>query len=326
MAASCATLGFAFPGQNSQHVGMLAELGQSHPGIISTFTEASDVLGYDLWQLVQTGTAEQLALTHITQPAILTASVALWRLWLHQGGALPALMAGHSLGEYSALVCAGVLRFTDAVGLVKQRGEFMQSAVPVGVGAMAAIVGLDDAGVTKACAEASGTEVVAAANFNSPGQVVIAGHSAAVQRAGELCKAAGAKRVLPLSVSAPFHSPLMKPAAEHFAEVLAGITLSTPAIPVVQNYGLATSMDPAAIRQNLVLQIYNPVPWVATVQAFAAGGITTLLELGPGKVLTGLNKRIDAGLNVLAVNDPASLATALATCCGTNPVATNGGI
>ncbi len=316
MAASLATLGFTFPGQNSQHVGMLGELAQVHPAITSTFAEASDVLGYDLWQLVQTGTAEQLALTHITQPAILTASVALWRVWLQQGGALPALMAGHSLGEYSALVCAGVLRFTDAVGLVKQRGELMQSAVPVGVGSMAAVIGLDDDLVIKACAEASGVDVAAAVNFNSPGQVVIAGHSAAVTKAGELCKAAGAKRVLPLSVSAPFHSPLMKPAADRFADVLAGITLSAPAIPVVQNHRLARSADPAVIKQNLVLQIYNPVPWVATVQAFAAQGITTLLEIGPGKVLTGLNKRIDASLNVLAVNDPASLTAALAASLG----------
>lgn len=317
MAATVATLGFTFPGQNSQHVGMLAELAQSHPVVAATFAEASAVLGYDLWQLVQTGPAEQLALTHITQPALVTASVALWRVWQEQGGPLPALMAGHSLGEYSALACAGVLRFTDAVALVKQRGEFMQSAVPVGIGSMAAVVGLEDAAVIKACAEASGPEVVAAVNFNSPGQVVIAGHSAAVQRAGELCKLAGAKRILPLSVSAPFHSPLMQPAAERFAQVVADITLSAPAIPVIQNHGLALSSDPAVIRQNLVLQIYNPVPWVATVQAFAARGITMLVELGPGKVLTGLNKRIESGLNCLAVNDPASLAAAL-TALGTN--------
>lgn len=312
MAATVATLGFTFPGQNSQHVGMLAELAQNHPTVTNTFAEASGVLGYDLWQLVQIGPVEQLALTHITQPAILTASVALWRVWQEQGGPLPGLMAGHSLGEYSALVCAGVLRFTDAVTLVKQRGELMQSAVPVGIGSMAAIVGLADAAVIKACAEACGDEVVAAVNFNSPGQVVIAGHSAAVQRAGEFCKAAGAKRVLPLSVSAPFHSPLMQPAAERFAQILAGITLSIPVTPVIQNHGLGKNTDPAVIRQNLVQQIYNPVPWVATVQAFAAQGITTLLEIGPGKVLTGLNKRIDSGLNALAVNDPASLTAALA--------------
>ncbi len=324
MAATVVTLGFTFPGQNSQHVGMLTELAQLHPVVVATFAEASAILGYDLWQLVQTGPAEQLALTHITQPSILTASVSLWRVWLEQGGPLPSLMAGHSLGEYSALVCAGVLRFTDAVALVKQRGEFMQSAVPVGIGGMAAIVGLDDDAVIKACNEAcneaSGAEVVAAVNFNSPGQVVIAGHSAAVKRAGEFCKAAGAKRVLPLSVSAPFHSPLMQPAAERFAQVLAGITLSIPAIPVIQNHGLGKNTDPAVIRRNLVLQIYNPVPWVATIRAFAAQGINTLLEMGPGKVLTGLNKRIDSGLNALVVNDPASLTAALATLGKNEPV------
>ena len=310
--APVATLGFTFPGQNSQHMGMLAELGQSHPVITATFAEASAVLGYDLWALAQNGPESQQSLTHITQPLILTASVALWRLWLQQGGALPALMAGHSLGEYSALVCAGVLQFTDAVSLVRQRGEFMQSAVPVGVGGMAAIIGLDDASITRACAEASTSEVVAAVNFNSPGQVVISGHSAAVTRAGELCKAAGAKRVLSLSVSAPFHSPLMKPAAERFAQSLAGIALSPPVTPVLQNYGLATTSDVEQIRSNLVLQIYNPVPWVTTVQAFAARGINTLVELGPGKVLTGFNKRIDAGITAMAVNDAASLAAALA--------------
>jgi [acyl-carrier-protein] S-malonyltransferase len=316
MAAPVATLGLTFPGQNSQHVGMLADLGQAHAGVISTFAEASSVLGYDLWQLAQNGPESQQALTHITQPLILTASVAIWRLWQEQGGPLPCLMAGHSLGEYSALVCAGVLRFGDAVDLVRQRGEFMQSAVPVGVGGMAAVIGLDDAAIVEACtqasAESSNGEVVAAVNFNSPGQVVISGHSAAVTRAGELCKAAGAKRVLPLAVSAPFHSPLMKPAAERFAEALAKISLAAPVTPVLQNYGLATTSDVEQIRQNLVLQIYNPVPWVATVQAFATRGITTIVELGPGKVLTGFNKRIDAGVNAMAVNDTAGLTSALA--------------
>lgn len=307
-----ATLAFTFPGQGSQQVGMLAELAQAHPAVLSTFAEASAVLGYDLWQLVQSGPAEQLALTHITQPAILTASVALWRVWQAQGGPSPDLLAGHSLGEYSALVCAGVLQFGAAVGLVKQRGEFMQGAVPVGVGGMAAIVGLDDAAVIDACVKGSSfTEAVAAVNFNSPGQVVIAGHSAAVQRAGELCKAAGAKRVLPLPVSAPFHSPLMKPAADKFAVVLATVELNTPTIPVIQNHGLQSPTDVGEIRRNLVLQIHNPVPWVATVQQFAARGITTLVEMGPGKVLTGLNKRIAPALNALAVNDPASMAAAL---------------
>lgn len=308
-----AKLGINFPGQNSQHVGMLADLAAAHPQIQATFAEASDALSYDLWDLIQTGPAEQLALTHITQPAILASSVALWRVWLALGGPRPALMAGHSLGEYSALVCAEVLDFRAAVALVRQRGEFMQNAVPVGIGSMAAIVGLDDGMVIAACAKASSaTEVVAAANFNSPGQIVIAGHSAAVVKAGELCKAAGAKRVLPLSVSAPFHSPLMKPAAEQFAEVLADVTLSAPQIPVIQNHGLQISQDVEQIRANLVLQIYNPVPWVATVRQFAASGISSLVELGPGKVLTGLNKRIDASLQALAVNDSDSLAAGLA--------------
>jgi [acyl-carrier-protein] S-malonyltransferase len=279
--------------------------------VAATFAEASEALGYDLWHLVQYGPAEQLALTHITQPAILTSSVALWRVWQSCGGPVPALMAGHSLGEYSALVCAQVLDFSAAVSLVRQRGEFMQSAVPVGTGSMAAIVGLDDAAVIAACAEASGSEVVAAVNFNSPGQVVIAGHSSAVTRASELCKVAGAKRALPLAVSAPFHSPLMQPAAEKFATVLAKVSLSAPVIPVLQNHGLASSRDVEEIRRNLVLQIYKPVPWVATVKQFAARGITTVVELGPGKVLSGLNKRIDPALAVMSVNDPASLTQAL---------------
>jgi [acyl-carrier-protein] S-malonyltransferase len=307
-----ATLAFTFPGQGSQQVGMLAELAQAHSAVLDTFAEASAVLGYDLWQLVQSGPAEQLALTHITQPAILTASVAVWRVWQAQAGPCPSLLAGHSLGEYSALVCAGVLQFGTAVGLVKQRGQFMQSAVPVGVGGMAAIVGLEDAAVIEACFKAcSFTEAVAAVNFNAPGQVVIAGHSAAVQRAGELCKAAGAKRVLPLPVSAPFHSPLMKPAADQFAAVLAAVNLTAPAIRVIQNHGLQSPSDVEEIRRNLVLQIYNPVPWVATVQQLMARGVTTLVEMGPGKVLTGLNKRIAPELNTLAVNDPASMTVAL---------------
>lgn len=306
-------LGAVFPGQGSQQVGMLAALADVHPQVNDTFREASAVLGYDLWQLVQAGPAEQLALTHITQPAILASSVAIWRVWLARGGAIPVLLAGHSLGEYSALVCSGALAFTDAVTLVRQRGEFMQSAVPVGAGGMAAIVGLDDEGVVQACTAAStGGEVVAAVNFNSPGQVVIAGHAAAVTRAGELCKAAGAKRALPLPVSAPFHSPLMQPAAKRFATVLAEVAIQAPAIPVIQNFGLAATSDPVTIRSNLVSQIHSPVPWVATIGQFAKAGITTVLELGPGKVLCGLNKRIDPAMEALAVNEPENLQAALA--------------
>jgi [acyl-carrier-protein] S-malonyltransferase len=306
-------LGAVFPGQGSQQVGMLASLATAHPQVGETFQEASAALRYDLWQLVQEGPAEQLALTHITQPAILASSVAIWRVWQAQGGAVPALMAGHSLGEYSALVCSGALAFAEAVTLVRQRGEFMQSAVPVGAGAMSAIVGLEDAAVVQACAEASGEgAVVAAVNFNSPGQVVIAGHAAAVARAGELCKAAGAKRALPLPVSAPFHSPLMQPAAERFAAVLAEISIQAPRIPVIHNFGLAATQDPATIRSNLVSQIHNPVPWVDTIQRFAQAGIGLVLEIGPGKVLCGLNKRIEPAMEALAVNEPDNLQAALA--------------
>lgn len=290
---------------------MLAELAQQSPLIQATFAEASDTLGYDLWQLVQQGPAEQLGLTAITQPAILTSSVAIWRLWQARGGPQPALLAGHSLGEYSALVCAQVIDFKEAVGLVRRRGELMQGAVPVGMGAMAAILGLDDALIDECCAKASGSEVVKAANYNSPGQVVISGHTGAVERAVTFCKEAGAKRAMLLQVSAPFHSPLMEPAAREFAQVIAGIRLHSPQIPVVQNVGVQAVSAVEQLRANLVAQIASPVPWVATMQSFAAQGVTRLFEIGPGKVLAGLNKRIDARLDTLAVNDPASLDQAL---------------
>jgi len=303
--------GFIFPGQGSQKVGMLSELAERFDSVQSTFTEASEVLGYDLWKLIQEGPAEELSKTHITQPAILTSSVAIWRLWNEQGGGAPDLVAGHSLGEYSALVCAGVLAFTDAVGLVQKRGLYMQNAVPLGVGAMAAIVGLEDDKIVAACDEARQGEEVAAVNFNSPGQVVIAGHTGAVARAGDLCKAAGAKRALPLPVSAPFHSILMKPAAEQFATDLEAVALSTPEIPVMQNFGLETPESPDRIRENLVNQIFNPVPWVATINKFADAGISRVLEIGPGKVLNGLNKRIVPEMAVLSINEPAGLNDAL---------------
>jgi len=303
--------GFIFPGQGSQKVGMLSELAEQFDSVQSTFTEASEVLGYDLWKLIQEGPAEELSKTHITQPAILTSSVAIWRLWNEQGGGAPDLVAGHSLGEYSALVCAGVLAFTDAVGLVQKRGLYMQNAVPLGVGAMAAIVGLEDDKIVAACDEARQGEEVAAVNFNSPGQVVIAGHTGAVARAGDLCKAAGAKRALPLPVSAPFHSILMKPAAEQFATDLEAVALSTPEIPVMQNFGLETPESPDRIRENLVNQIFNPVPWVATINKFADAGICRVLEIGPGKVLNGLNKRIVPEMAVLSINEPAGLNDAL---------------
>jgi [acyl-carrier-protein] S-malonyltransferase len=304
-------LGFIFPGQNSQHVGMLAELASLYPQVFQTFTEASNVLGYDLWELTQKGPAEELALTSITQPVILTSSVAIWRVWAHKAGRMPTIMAGHSLGEYSALVCAGSLDFSDAVYLVKRRGELMQEAVPVGTGGMAAIIGLEDDAVIKACADAAPKGVVVAANFNSPGQIVIAGEAAAVELACELCKAAGAKRALPLNVSAPFHSPLMKSAAERFEAELNKKEMKSPVIPVLQNYSLETSVDTNVIRQNLVFQIYNRVPWVATIQLLAERKINTVIEMGPGKVLTGFNKRINSEMAAMAVNDPVSLDAAL---------------
>ena len=307
-----AKTGFIFPGQGSQKTGMLAELADSFSLVNDTFAEASGVLGYDLWKLIQDGPEEELARTDIQQPAIVTASIAIWRLWQDQGGAKPVLMAGHSLGEYSALTAAGVMAFTDAVALVQKRGRYMQTAVPIGVGSMAAIVGLDDDKVAAACEQAKQGQEVAAVNFNSPGQVVISGHAEAVARASELCKAAGAKRALPLPVSAPFHSILMKPAAENFAKDLAAVTLSAPAIPVLQNYGLAVSKDPDTIRENLVYQIYNPVPWVDTILRFGDSGITQVLEIGPGKVLSGLNKRINPDMAAMSVNDPASLEAGLA--------------
>lgn len=303
---------FIFPGQGSQKEGMLADLAVTHPVIQATFNDASEILGYDLWALCQHDPDKKLSLTHITQPAILTASVALWRLWLEQGGYTPALMAGHSLGEYSALVSSGVIAFEDAVMLVQKRGEFMQSAVPVGLGAMAAIVGLPDADVVTACEDAAHAEVVSAVNFNSPGQVVIAGHVDAVNRAIEACKAKGAKRALPLPVSAPFHSALMLPAAENFAEVLESITLHAPKTPVLQNYSLTfTSDDTESIKENLIKQIYSPVPWVDTIHSFDHKGIKRVVEIGPGKVLCGLNKRIASEMEALPLNDSASLEVAL---------------
>lgn len=309
---SAGKFGMVFPGQGSQHVGMLAELAASFATVQATFREASAVVGYDLWQLVQAGPADQLALTHVTQPLMLTSSVAVWRVWQQQGGRQPVLMAGHSLGEYSALVCAGALDFASTVMLVRQRGEFMQSAVPVGTGTMAAVLGLDDAVVVQCCAQASNhEEVVTAANYNSPGQIVIAGHVAAIERAVALCKEAGAKRALLLPVSAPFHSPLMAPAAAQFAAVLAKVALQAPNIPVIQNYGLQSSSAPDEIRRNLVAQIANPVPWVATMNQFVDRKVVQLLEIGPGKVLTGLNKRINSTLETIAINDPASLNQAL---------------
>ncbi|WP_241606646.1 ACP S-malonyltransferase [Rosenbergiella epipactidis] len=302
---------FVFPGQGSQTVGMLAELAAEQPIIEATYAQASEALGYDLWQLVQQGPAEELNKTWQTQPALLAASVALFRLWQQQGGAQPALLAGHSLGEYSALVCAGVIDFADAIRLVELRGKLMQEAVPEGTGAMQAIIGLDDAAIRQACEESAQGQVVSPVNFNSPGQVVIAGNKEAVERAGAACKAAGAKRALPLPVSVPSHCALMKPAAEKLAVALREITFSEPKISVVNNVDVKCETDAEAIREALVRQLYSPVRWTESVQYIAAQGVTQLVEVGPGKVLTGLTKRIVDTLTASAINDPAAFSAAL---------------
>ncbi|MGL4627288.1 MAG: ACP S-malonyltransferase [Plesiomonas shigelloides] len=305
------TFAMVFPGQGSQSVGMLADLAQQFPIVEQTFAEASAVLGYDLWALVQQGPAEELNKTWQTQPALLTASVAIWRVWQEKNGAMPVVMAGHSLGEYSALVCAGVMDFKDAVRLVELRGKLMQEAVPEGAGAMAAIIGLDNDSIAKACAESAEGQVVAPVNFNSPGQVVIAGNKEAVERAGAACKAAGAKRALPLPVSVPSHCALMKPAADKLAVALQEITFNAPRIPVINNVDVAAESDADAIRSALVRQLYSPVRWTETVESMSAQGVAHLLEMGPGKVLTGLTKRIVDCMTAAAVNDVASLTAAL---------------
>jgi [acyl-carrier-protein] S-malonyltransferase len=301
------SVAFVFPGQGSQSVGMLADLAVAFPLVAETFAEASEVLGYDLWQLVQEGPVEELNKTHITQPAMLSAGIAVWRIMQQQGRVSPVVVAGHSLGEYSALVAAGALNFTDAVRLVAERGRLMQEAVPAGLGAMAAILGLDDGAVIAVCAAAAQGDVVSAVNFNAPGQVVIAGSAAAVERAVEGAKEAGAKRALLLPVSVPSHCALMKPAAEQLAAQLAGMSISVPAIPVINNVDVVAATDAAAIRDALVRQLYSPVRWVESVQKMAQEGVDTLVECGPGKVLVGLNKRIDKTMNAMAVFDAASL-------------------
>ena len=303
-------LAFVFPGQGSQTVGMLADFSDNEV-VQQTFKQASAALGYDVWQLINQGPAEQLNQTNFTQPALLTASVALYRLWLTQSDKKPAMMAGHSLGEYSALVCAEVLTLEQAVKLVEKRGEYMQASVPDGVGAMAAVIGLADQDIIDACAKAAGNEVVSAVNFNSPGQVVIAGHKAAVERAGVLCKEAGAKRVLPLPVSVPSHCALMSTAADKLAEQLNQIDFKVPTIKVINNVDVAIETDIAAIKQALVKQLYSPVRWTESVEKLAANGIDTVLEIGPGKVLQGLMKRINKSITCVAVNDQDSLEKAI---------------
>ena len=301
-----------FPGQGSQTVGMLADLAAQFPIVEQTFAEASDALGYDLWKLVQEGPAEELNKTWQTQPALLAASVAIYRVWQQENGAQPAMMAGHSLGEYSALVCAGVLDFKQAIRLVELRGKLMQEAVPAGTGAMSAIIGLDNDAIAKACEESAQGEVVSPVNFNSPGQVVIAGNKDAVERAGAACKAAGAKRALPLPVSVPSHCALMKPAADKLAIALQGIAFNAPQFPVVNNVDVKTETSPDAIRDALVRQLYSPVRWSESVEFMAGEGIEHLLEVGPGKVLTGLTKPIVDTMTAAAINDAASVSAALA--------------
>lgn len=298
---------FVFPGQGSQSIGMLAELAASHAIVGETFTEASDVLGYDLWSLVSNGPEDQLNQTDRTQPAMLTAGLAVWRVWQSVSSHTPAFLAGHSLGEYTALVAAGALDFADAVKLVEQRGRFMQQAVPAGEGAMAAVLGLDDDTVRAVCAEAATSGIVEAVNFNSPGQVVIAGAASAVSRAIELASTKGAKRALLLPVSVPSHCALMMPAAEQLAQALAAITVRSPAIPVIHNANVGGSDDPDTIRQLLARQLYSPVRWVETVQWLVTQDVRALVECGPGKVLAGLGKRIDKSLDSLPLFDSATL-------------------
>jgi len=297
---------FVFPGQGSQSVGMMAAYGDAAV-VRATFDEASAALGDDLWALVAAGPAEALAQTVNTQPVMLTAGIAVWRLWREKGGKLPAIVAGHSLGEYSALVAAGVLAFKDAVPLVRLRAAAMQEAVPLGTGAMAAVLGLDDAGIAAACAEAAQGEIVEPVNFNASGQTVIAGHKAAVERAMAACKARGAKLAKALPVSAPFHSSLIRPAADKLAARLAELELRAPTIPVINNVDVAIESDPARIKDALVRQAYNPVRWVETIQKMAASGVATVAECGPGKVLAGLTKRCADGVAGIALADAASI-------------------
>ncbi|OUL58828.1 ACP S-malonyltransferase [Pseudoalteromonas ulvae] len=300
-----------FPGQGSQSVGMLADLLTESEVVKATFAQASAALGYDLAQLVLDGPEATLNQTDKTQPALLTASVAIYRHWLAQGGQQPTVMAGHSLGEYSALVCAGVLSLEDAVKLVEKRGLYMQQAVPAGTGSMAAIIGLDDDLVRQACDSVANGDVVAPVNFNSPGQVVIAGSKDAVDRASAACKEAGAKRALPLAVSVPSHCALMKPAAEQLANDLNNIEFNTTDIKVINNVDVSVETEQAAIKDALVRQLYSPVRWTETVQALVAQDITTTYEFGPGKVLSGLAKRIDKSVSCVSVNDLASFAAVL---------------
>lgn len=314
------TLAFVFPGQGSQSVGMLAELGAAEPIVRATFAEASEVLGYDLWALCQDGPEADLGSTERTQPAMLAAGVATWRVWIGRGGPRPVAMAGHSLGEYTALVCSDALDFKTAIDVVRFRGQVMQQAVPLGQGAMAAILGLEDAELDAACREAARGEVVEPVNFNAPGQTVIAGNATAVARAIDAAKARGAKRAVLLPVSVPSHSSLMAGAAERLATRLATVDVRLPNLADVYTVDVRRHSSPAGIRQSLKEQLFKPVRWADTVRAMLAGGATTFVECGPGKVLTSLNRRIERKpeVRMFALEDTASIAAALAAC-GANP-------
>ncbi|HVI58440.1 MAG TPA: ACP S-malonyltransferase [Luteimonas sp.] len=309
---TASTLAFVFPGQGSQSLAMLAELSELHPSIRDDFAEASDGAGVDLWALSQGGPEEQLNRTEYTQPALLAAGVAVWRLWERQGGARPLALAGHSLGEYSALVAAGALSLRDAAHLVRIRGQLMQDAAPAGTGAMAAVIGADDELVREACKAASDSEVVVPANYNSPGQVVIGGHAAAVERALALLAEKGVRKAVKLAVSVPSHTPLMREAANRLSETMAGLSWREPALPVVQNVDAEVHDGLQSIRDALVRQLYLPVQWTGCVQALAARGATGLGECGPGKVLTGLARRIDKSLDARVLGTPADFDAALA--------------
>ncbi|MBN8264118.1 MAG: ACP S-malonyltransferase [Xanthomonadales bacterium] len=311
MSDTPAQLALVFPGQGSQSVGMLAELSELHPSVKATFEEASDGAGVDLWALSQGGPDEMLNRTEYTQPALLAAGIAVWRLWQAQGGMPPSVLAGHSLGEYTALVAAGALSLKDGAHLVRIRGQLMQEAAPAGVGAMAAVLGADDAVVEAACVEASGAQVVVPANYNSPGQIVIGGDAAAVDRALALLQAQGVRKAVKLAVSVPSHTPLMREAANRLAQAMAGMAWSQPALPVVQNVDAAVHASLDDIRDALVRQLYLPVQWTACVQAMAARSVGRVGECGPGKVLAGLAKRIDKSLDARALGTPADFAGAI---------------
>ncbi len=305
-------IAFVFPGQGSQSVGMLAELAAIYPIVQQTFQEASSVLGYDLWKLAQEGPVEKLNQTEFAQPALLAAGVAVWRVWLENKGPLPTLLAGHSLGEYTALVCAGAIDFYDAIKLVQERGQVMQNAVPIGKGAMAAIVGLDESGVLEICRKAAQNEILAPANYNSIGQIVLSGEVNAVTRAVDLAKVAGAKIAKLLPVTVPSHCELMKSAAVNFKSRLSQVAIKKPDIPILHNFDVKSHSEPEDIRNMLVEQLYNTVKWTQTIKLMAEQGINCIFECGPGKVLSGLNKRIVSDIVVEFLGMPANLEAAIA--------------